>query len=1423
MSQFILTIAASVNTVSGNAPILGILVNGSPITSSTGITAQTGVGSDILSFTLDYTGNYPSALAIRFNSGSGDPGDSVTIESVRINGQSLNVAGDLTATILAQSQTSSVSSTASHDHLFGRIEPTAGDLGTPTQTGTGGADTLTGTGSEDVIDGGGGNDTIRGFNGDDAINGGSGNDRIFGEDGNDIIIGGTGNDQIFGNEGDDLLFGQDDNDTLLGEDGNDVLNGGAGDDILIGAEGNDILYGGDGADRLLGVRGNNTLYGDAGDDIMVGGNGNDLMYGGNDNDTMNGGAGNDEIYGEAGADFANGGAGTDTIDGGAGADFLRGGAGNDTISGGTENDSIFGDEGVDTLNGDAGDDNLVGGDGADTLNGGTGNDILQGSGLNAWEVSAILQANPNAVFSEETNSFYQLVSSSVTFTGAQGVAGATTLNGVNGHLVTISSAIENAFVNNLAGGNDIWINASDSAVEGEWRWAGGEEDGLLLWNGDSSGSAVNGFYTNWNTGEPNDSGGEDAAEMRGSDGRWNDLDGSSNTNYYIIEWDGSQFSDDNAIDTLNGGDDDDLLLGHGGNDILNGDDGIDHLFGGTGNDTMNGGDDDDFLYDDAGANNFYGNDGDDTLDARFQTAIPSVADQIATYLVENPNLTYNADTGNFYEVVSNQLDWDQARSAAASTTLNGIAGHLGTITTQEEHDFIVSLAIGVNTWLGGSDDPTITGGSYDDWYWVEGPEAGTHFSTDGTAEPGQFTDWNPGQPNDSNNTQNYLYLLNSNDGWADLVIEGDGSTGFVTVGQYLVEWEGTDVLVTPPTESAQSSQYMEGGAGDDTVYGGNGDDTIYGDDPADSETGNDYIEAGDGDDTIYGGQGADEIYGELGSDDIEGGDGNDTIYAAFASGASAIPVSAGFESGTDSFSYTDGTFGSSGSSNSYASGTRITSDAYTGNASLEISLGGINNNSITNMSGSWDLGFTLVSAMSDAVLTFAYRVLDAVVDSDPFDSGEDLHLYAEIDSTQYGTGGNNHFFEILGNDAGASYDSGWQTVSIDIGALSIGAHTLSIGGLLDSKTWTSEEYDVRFDDVVLQNSGAATSDSSATNTVNGGNGNDTIYGSDGTDTLLGGDGTDTIYSGSEAGGTNVVTLLDNSFGADEEDFTYSDGGFGGNDAGNDMSGTYQGGDGNTANGSLQVDASGAVGSNASGSYDASITVGANNLTNVQITFSYRHWQSNQHDNNEDSQIWFEFDGTTYDTGGGNSFINEHQGANGGGADDDTGWVTVTIDLPDLTSGNTYNLSLGILHTGSSSGNEDAYVRFDDISVTGEYTVATNTTTLNGGSGADNLYGSDGNDLFIFDSNGGDAFTNPDTIHDFDENDGDTLDISDILSGLGVNAGNLSQYVDVSSGSGVRIDTTGSSSFGAGTTIATFSGSTTISDEATLLGSGQLII
>ncbi|MFX0171579.1 MAG: right-handed parallel beta-helix repeat-containing protein, partial [Candidatus Hodarchaeota archaeon] len=87
-----------------------------------------------------------------------------------------------------------------------------------------------------------------------------------------------------------------------------------------------------------------------------------------------------------------------------------------------------------------------------------------------------------------------------------------------GHLVTITSQEENDLVQSLARGIYTWIGLTDEAVEGEWQWVTGEP---LI-------------YTNWDDGQPDDSDGEDYAEMWNG-GLWNDAP-TGDTLYYVCEW-----------------------------------------------------------------------------------------------------------------------------------------------------------------------------------------------------------------------------------------------------------------------------------------------------------------------------------------------------------------------------------------------------------------------------------------------------------------------------------------------------------------------------------------------------------------------------------------------------------------------------------------------------------------------------------------------------------------------------------------------------------------------------------------------------------------------------------------------------------------------------------------------------------------------
>lgn len=133
------------------------------------------------------------------------------------------------------------------------------------------------------------------------------------------------------------------------------------------------------------------------------------------------------------------------------------------------------------------------------------------------------------------NHFYEAVPAVLTWTQARDAAGVRIRSGQHGHLVTITSAAEQAFVtanfpNTL--GNGYWIGAFQdrtatdySEPAGGFRWVTGEAF----------------LFTDWNTGEPNNNGGIGPSEdfvILASNGRWNDFGSATTTgNGYIVEYD----------------------------------------------------------------------------------------------------------------------------------------------------------------------------------------------------------------------------------------------------------------------------------------------------------------------------------------------------------------------------------------------------------------------------------------------------------------------------------------------------------------------------------------------------------------------------------------------------------------------------------------------------------------------------------------------------------------------------------------------------------------------------------------------------------------------------------------------------------------------------------------------------------------------
>lgn len=139
------------------------------------------------------------------------------------------------------------------------------------------------------------------------------------------------------------------------------------------------------------------------------------------------------------------------------------------------------------------------------------------------------------------------------------------------------------------------------------------------------------------------------------------------------------------------------------------------------------------------------------------------------YTRTEAQVVYNPTNGHYYEVVKpTTLDWLGAKADAQTRNYQGLRGHLATITSAAEDQFVTTNlpeAVTLNVVLGGYQDRTApdysepAGG----WRWV-------------TGEPWNYTDWSPGEPNNSNGNEDFLHFL-ANGHWNDF--PGAGPQGYV--------------------------------------------------------------------------------------------------------------------------------------------------------------------------------------------------------------------------------------------------------------------------------------------------------------------------------------------------------------------------------------------------------------------------------------------------------------------------------------------------------------------------------------------------------------------------------------------------------------------------------------------------------------------
>ena len=140
--------------------------------------------------------------------------------------------------------------------------------------------------------------------------------------------------------------------------------------------------------------------------------------------------------------------------------------------------------------------------------------------------------------------------------------------------------------------------------------------------------------------------------------------------------------------------------------------------------------------------------------------------------------------GHWYEIVSDEMTWGEAREAAAQRTYRGRAGHLATISSDEENIFIFDTLIrpsGLASYIGGFQPP----GSPE-------PDGGWRWVTD---EPFAYSHWNPRlggvfppEPNNLGGDEDTIDVPGNNNGW------WNDTSGVDVQSAYIVEYEPSLLL-----------------------------------------------------------------------------------------------------------------------------------------------------------------------------------------------------------------------------------------------------------------------------------------------------------------------------------------------------------------------------------------------------------------------------------------------------------------------------------------------------------------------------------------------------------------------------------------------------------------------------------------------------
>ncbi len=465
------------------------------------------------------------------------------------------------------------------------------------------------------------------------------------------------------------------------------------------------------------------------------------------------------------------------------------------------------------------------------------------------------------------------------------------------------------------------------------------------------------------------------------------------------------------------------VIGTVNNDTIAGDNGNNTLIGNAGNDTLNGGGGNDQIFGDV------------------------------TSAITAPIFTYN---GKFY-LLSNAGSWTQAQAQAVS-----LGGNLVAVNDAAENQFLVNTFGGTERlWIGLTDE--VTEGTFK---WANG-EAVT------------YTNWAPGEPNNSNNEDYAEFNVGGAGKWNDL--------------------PNSALLLRGIIEIANSNDTIIGSTGNDTINGGIGQDTA------------DYSAIGQAITLLptgtvtKGTAGTDQL---VNVENIIGATGlTNIIDASTATGTATINANLATKSlvvntgviafptltfGVTNFATVIGTANNDTLTGDDGNNTLIGNggnDILTGNGGNDTVSGGTGNDAINGGIGSDTVDY---SSFTEAITLLA----SGIVNKGSF--GTDTIVGVE---TVIGATGQSNTIDASTGTA--------TTTSLNV---NLGNNSLIVNGLpapINSITLNVQNflnvYGTTQNDTITGNN--------LSNLLAGNAGNDTIQGNDGDDGLFGGDGNDSLLGG----------------------------------------------------------------------------------------------------------------------------------------------------------------------------------------------------------------------------------------------------------------------------------------------------------------------